>query len=274
MKRLNLEEIKQVELSMLLVVDEFCKKNKIRYYLIGGSLLGAVRHKGFIPWDDDIDIGMPRPDFERFVRIAPDYFRSRNLSVQYGDGENSECLYPYCQIWDLNTRIKRKYTNLSKYLWLDILVIDGLPEDDHEVVQIYKDCHFYSQIIQMANTVLGEGTTFFRKCAKYILKPLARLYGDRRALRKIIAIAKKNDYEKSKYVGVVTGGLYGAGERMLKSEFEIPVAVEFEGHTFQACSCWDSYLTGIYGDYMQLPPPEKRKIHEIEAYLMEEAREA
>ena len=270
MKRLELKDIKQIELNMLLEVDQFCKKNNIKFYLIGGTLLGAVRHKGFIPWDDDIDIGMPRPDFERFVRLAPEYFKSKNLSVQNGDGQNRECLYPYCQIWDLNTRIKRKYTNLSKYLWLDVLVIDGLPENERDVVQIYKSCHFYSEIIQMENTVLGEGTTFFRKCAKFVLKPLACLYGSQRALRKIIETAKKNEYENSKYVGVVTGGLYGAGERMLKSEFEIPVEVEFEGHIFPACSCWDSYLTGIYGDYMQLPPPEKRKVHDMEAYLLEE----
>ena len=105
MKRLELKDIKQIELNMLLEVDQFCKKNNIKFYLIGGTLLGAVRHKGFIPWDDDIDIGMPRPDFERFVRLAPEYFKSKNLSVQNGDGQNHECLYPYCQIWDLNTRV-------------------------------------------------------------------------------------------------------------------------------------------------------------------------
>lgn len=272
MKKLSLDDIKQIELSMLLVIDEFCRKHGLRYYLVGGTLLGAVRHKGFIPWDDDIDIGMPRPDFEKFVKLAPDFFAKKNLSVQNGDGINSDSLCPYCEIWNLNTLIKRKYTHLNHHLWLDVLVVDGLPEDEEEVKQIFRKCRFYRKVIQLANTVTGEGTTPLRKLAKYILKPLARLYGDKRALRKILDIARWHDYDSCDYVGIVTCGLYDPlGERMLKKEFEIPAEVEFEGHRFPCCSCWDSYLTGIYGDYMKLPPLEKRKAHDVEAYLLEES---
>ena len=271
MKKLNLKDIQQIELSMLLVIDEFCRQQGLRYYLVGGTLLGAIRHKGFIPWDDDIDIGMPRPDFEKFVKLAPEYFAKKNLSVQNGDGKNNECPWPYCEVRNLNTLVKRKYTHINQYLWLDVLVVDGLPADEEEVKKIYRKCRFYRKIIQMAHTVTGEGTTPLRKLAKYILKPLARLYGDKRALRKILDIAQQHDYESSEYVGIVTCGLYDPlGERMLKKEFEVPAEVEFEGHRFSCCSCWDSYLSGIYGNYMQLPPPEKRKAHDVEAYLLEE----
>ena len=76
-------------------------------------------------------------------------------------------------------------------------------------------------------------------------------------------------YDTSKYVGIVTWGLYGVGERMLKSEFEKQIKVEFEGHEFPAFSCWDSYLRGLYKDYMQLPPLEKRQTHNIDAYIEE-----
>ena len=89
-------------------------------------------------------------------------------------------------------------------------------------------------------------------------------------MKKLNDIGQRFPYEDSTYVGVVTWGLYGAGERMLKSEFEKAVEVEFEGHKFPAFSCWDSYLRGLYGDYMQLPPVEKRKTHDMEAYLLEE----
>ena len=98
------------------------------------------------------------------------------------------------------------------------------------------------------------------------MKPLANLYGDDRALRKIIELAKRYPYESSEYIGAITAGLYGVGERMKKSEYEISIEVEFEGYKFQAPSSWDSYLTGLYGDYMKLPPMEKRIAHTMEVY--------
>ena len=125
-------------------------------------------------------------------------------------------------------------------------------------------------MLLLCDANLGEGKTAFRKWSKYILKPLANLYGKKNLIRKLVSIGKTYPYETSNYVGIVTWGLYGAGERMLKSEFEKATEVEFEGQKFPAFSCWDSYLRGLYGDYMQLPPIEKRQTHDMEAYLLEE----
>lgn len=99
---------------------------------------------------------------------------------------------------------------------------------------------------------------------------MANLYGKEKLIDKLITMGKLYPYESSDYVGIVTWGLYGAGERMLKSEFERETEVEFEGYKFPAFSCWDSYLHGLYGDYMKLPPIEKRLTHDMEAYLLEE----
>ena len=116
---------------------------------------------------------------------------------------------------------------------------------------------------------LGEGKTSIRKYAKYLLKPLAKLLGREWCIKNIEKLAELYNYSDSQYVGIVTNGIYGVGERMLKSEFEKTVEVEFEGHKFPAFSCWDSYLTGLYGDYMQLPPVDKRKTHDMVAYIIE-----
>ena len=89
------------------------------------------------------------------------------------------------------------------------------------------------------------------------------------ALKNIIKLAKRYPYESSEYIGAITAGLYGVGERMKKAEYEVPVEVEFEGYKFQAPSCWDSYLTGLYGNYMELPPAEKRITHTMEVYKQE-----
>ena len=107
------------------------------------------------------------------------------------------------------------------------------------------------------------------KYLKYILKPVVSLYGKKRCVNKLENIAAEHPYNESDYVGIVTWGLYGVGERMLKTEFEKAVEVEFEGRKFPAFLCWDSYLRGLYGDYMQLPPVEKRKTHDMVAFLVD-----
>ena len=268
MKKLEPLKIKQRELEILLSFDKFCKKKCLKYYLAGGTWLGAIRHKGFIPWDDDIDICMPRNDYEFFVKNFS--CNKSNLEVRCNLLNNFGL--PFTKIIDLNTMTEFKFdeSENNKHLWIDIFPVDGLPESINEVKFIYEKCKFYRIILMLMDAKLGEGTTFFKKYIKYILNPLAKLYGKKRCINKIEQIAKSNPYETSKYVGAITWGVYGIGERMLKSEFEKSVEVEFEGHKFPAFSCWDSYLKGLYGDYMQLPPIEKRKTHNMTVYLKEE----
>ena len=265
MQKLDLKEIKNREIKILIEFDKFCKKNNLKYYLAGGTLLGAIRHKGFIPWDD-IDVCMPRKDYEKMVKNFKadnkEFIVVSNLIYNF-DG-------PYAKIIDLKTNIDCKFAEFDKCLWLDVFPIDGVPENLSKVNQIYKKCDFYRFVFRLVDAKLGEGTTFFRKYAKYLLKPLAKFYGKKRCAEKLEKIAKSNPYETSKYVGAVTWGLYGAGERMLKSEFEKTVEVEFEGHKFSAFSCWDSYSRGLYGNYMELPPIEKRKTHNMTVYLKED----
>lgn len=264
-RKASLDEIKALELNILLLFDQYCKKNKLVYYLAGGTLLGAIRHKGFIPWDDDIDVCMPRKDyitfFNSFHCLNNRYMARCNLIGNFTGA--------FGKLVDLNTHIENIYTkdDRSANVWIDIFPVDGLPEDLAEVKKIYKKCSYYRRILRLADSRLGEGKTTLHKCSKYILKPLAQLYGKKRCVNNIETIAALYPYETSTYVGIVTNGLYGIGERMIKSEFEQSTTVTFEHHNFPAFSCWDSYLTGIYGDYMQLPPIEKRKIHDMKVYI-------
>ena len=261
------DEIKERELSILLLFQEFCQNQGLRFYLAGGTLLGAIRHHGFIPWDDDIDVCMPRKDYEKFIEI-------------YSNEEQEYCLRtkklgnfiaPFAKLVDPNTYIDLQYSSddMNSHLWIDIFPVDGLPESIDDVKKIYRRCDFYRRIFLLANAKLGEGKSTFHKYSKYILKPIALIYGKKRCAENIERIALKYAYEKCKYVGAITWGLYGAGERMLKSEFEKTVMVEFEGHQFSAFSCWDSYLKGLYGNYMELPPVEKRQSHDMKVYVKE-----
>lgn len=266
-KSLTSKEIKIRELNILLYFQEFCKKNNLHFYLSGGTLLGAIRHHGFIPWDDDIDVCMPRIDYERFIES----YSNNNQKYVLRSTKLGNFTAPFAKLVDTSTWIDSQFTldDNNSQLWIDIFPVDGLPESVNDVKNIYKKCDFYRRIFLITDAKLGEGKSAFHKYVKYILKPFSVLYGKKRCAGKIEQVAKKYSYENSKYVGAITWGLYGVGERMLKSEFEKQVMVEFEGHKFPTFSCWDSYLHGLYGDYMQLPPVEKRKTHDMKVYAKE-----
>lgn len=268
-KELSLNEIKQIELQILIEFRRICNELGLRYYLSGGTLLGAIRHKGFIPWDDDIDLAMPRSDFNKLIEFSHRY---QNDTYKFLFFSKSGVLLPYAKFVNTKTHIDAKYAEdeMQQHLWLDIMPMDGLPEDLNEVTQIYKTAEYYRKIIGLCNAKLGEGKSTAKKLVKYILKPLALIYGKERAIDNLNKLAMKYDYDSSKYVGAITWGLYGASEKMLKTEVDKVTEITFENNQFFTFSCWDSYLKELYKDYMQLPPIEKRINHEMIAWVENE----
>lgn len=268
LKKISLDEIKKIELDILINFDTFCKENKLKYYLSGGTLLGAIRHKGFIPWDDDIDVCMPRGDYQKLIKIFPDKLKNRYILKAKEKGNFKA---PFVKILDSRTLIDFKYVKneLDNNLWIDIFPVDGLPSNKKEMRNLYTKVSFYRKLLVL-NT--AKIKTSKGKLLKQIFKPfaifIAKLIGTKFFIKKIETIALSNNYDKSEYVGAVTWGLYGIGECMKKSDFEKVVYVDFEGYKFPAFSCWDSYLRGLYKNYMELPPIEKRKTHEMEAYYI------
>lgn len=261
MKRLTNTEIKQEELKILDDFSAFCLKFNLKYYLCGGTLLGAVRHRGFIPWDDDIDLMMPRPDYEKLLEIYPESDEYYIVASELSNFDR-----PFAKIIDRATIVKSKYKDGKMGLWIDILPVDGLPDDLNTVEDIYKRNDYYRRILKLSDCKLGEGKGLLKKASKFLLKPLANIYGVKKCIKEIEKYVSLYPYENCQYVGVVTNGLYGVGERMIKNEFEVSLDFLFEGRTLPGPSCWDSYLHGIYGDYMELPPVEKRQTHDMEVY--------
>lgn len=273
MRLLDKRETQQELLRMLDCFVDYCKRHGLRYYLVGGTLLGAVRHRGFIPWDDDIDVGMPRADYERFLKleqtepIAP-FLHA--ISAKAGTLSN-----PYCELLHMDTELER---DTSKYireecqilhLFIDIFPQDGWPSSDlaaRVLARYMKACRY---LILCSRAKFGKGVNLLRKALKAPVVLLARMIGYRRLVRHVDCVARKWDYDRSKYVGAITYGIYGPGERCVREQVVDFTEVDFEGRKLCAPGCWDRYLSQIYGDYMTLPPEEKRKDHRLRVWLRE-----
>ena len=261
MKKITQGEAKQRLVKLLEKIADYCDANRLSYYLVVGSLLGAVRHKGFIPWDDDIDVGMPRPDYERFIEL------SKEIPIRCVENKNSE--YPFAKIIDEETIVKQPYTKESETssLWIDIFPFDGWAEDEAVAEKKLKDQKRLWLLLVYAHAKIGEGTTKLRAAFKVPVVLLTKAIGGKRIATKINKISQEYDYDSSKWIGNFSWSTYGMRERVPKEWFTERVKLPFEGYEFWAPKEWDKYLTRIYGDYMKLPPEDKRVNHNMEVWL-------
>ena len=258
---LNVQDVQMLAYDLLLALDAFCAKHDLRYYLCGGTLLGAVRHHGFIPWDDDVDVFMSRPDYDRMVElcsreeVAPD--------TEFACLENGKFLRPFARIYDLRTQVQRKTRTPASgaHVWIDILPVDGLPDDPKAIARLYKRRKWLNHQNYEAFWKRGTGNRKKVILQHWLGMPLASGLGARRWAGIIDRIGRSRPFETSRLVGCVTAGRYGAGEAMPREAYMIPAEVTFAGRAFPTMSCWNEYLTGIFGDYMTPPPEDMRHTH-------------
>ena len=245
-RELTLEESKSLQLEMLKEVDRFCKMHDIRYSLAFGTLLGAVRHKGFIPWDDDVDIMMPLPDLLKLKRL----FKSDTM--EYCDVDN----HPYYSFSFSRLVSKKTYNKTGLFLKSDGVCIDVYP-----IVSIPDDCsarQFYwekgQQIVDRRKWYLKWGRRFFK------LSPIRFFPNYEKVMRGFRDhMLYHIPYGSSKTYYAIAGYLYLRDK--MTYDFDIfgeMTQLEFEGSYYPGIAQYDKFLTLRYGDYMQLPPENQR----------------
>lgn len=248
-----------IELDTLLYFDDFCKAHNLRYYLAGGTLIGAVRHNGFIPWDEDIDIHMPRPDYRRLPKLWNQFADTDHYTLCITDRDKNFRHNVYA-ISDNYTTLVEKRTvddDIPQGIRMDILPFDGVPDNKLKAsIQFFWAIIF--DVFNVQRLPENQGGRFMRAVVRLMLG-LVRCPKSR---YKLWTYAEqqmsKYDFDKSKWVRELAAPYRSMKFKYPRKEFTDEVYLDFEGHKLPAHHYYELYLENVYPGFMELPPVEKR----------------
>ncbi len=255
-----LTELQEKLLPLIKAFHGICVEHDLRYYLIGGTALGAARHGGFIPWDDDIDVGMPRVDYEKLKELAP--------SLELGDyrieypSEDKSFVYPYGKMYDTTTTlVENTRYKTRRGIYIDIFPLDGAGQSKEEALQNFREIDKKVNLLSTKTCAWRKGRKLHKNLALMAMRCVPEFIVSQTKLKaEIDAMSKKLAFDDSAYVANFVGNWHE--KEIYKREWlGTPVEVEFEGIKLYGPAMMDEYLTAMYGDWRTPPPPEKQITH-------------
>lgn len=273
LKKINIQECHRELIKIAAIFDQLCKSHDIPYYMLGGTMLGAIRHKGFIPWDDDMDFGIPRPYYNKFIQVAKE-----NLPDKYGivTNENSYALKKgFIKIQLKGSKLIEKIYEEQESDFYNGIAIDVFPLDGADINSVRGKCNIKIAFIllriqegRFCSLSIRKG---IKKAISFIIKKLP--INDNKLAGLIEKYVQKVDYNSSCNVANFNGH-WKEKEIMAKGIFGMPTPYSFENILLNGVSQPDKYLKSLYKDYMQLPPLDKQLTHADEIYIEETTKDA
>ena len=262
---LLIQEIQAISLEILHTVASICDEQQLRYALVYGTLIGAVRHHGFIPWDDDVDIMMPRPDYDKLLAYLKINIKKYPHLRVFNREECSD--YPYMITRISDDRYVLDMANEKLFgmgVFIDIYPYDGLGKTKEEAVSYGMKGDRLSSLCYQATRehfAIENTTSTLRKIVKYPVYLVSKLVGKNYFQNKLDKLARVKDYETSEYIGCVIWLSGGEKDIFPRDWFDETELMDFDKYKFRVPKEYDKVLHHAYGDYMQLPPERDRIGH-------------
>ena len=253
-------ELQSVLLEILRYFHDVCEQHHIRYYVVGGTCLGAIRHHGFIPWDDDIDVGLPRKDYDKLIEVLKD--QKDGKYVLECPGENEDFVYSFCKLYDTETTLTENTRYKSRRgSYIDIFPLDGAGDTMEEALQHFKKIDRRNNMIHTKICAINPHRKFYKNAAIVAGRCIPEFLCSWKRMRdKTDALCRSKSFEGAVYAC----NPYGAWHEREIIETAIwgnPTPYTFENITVYGPENADAYLTHVYGDYMTPPPKDKQGSH-------------